>query len=381
MIDLAAKQYPGALKIAAGRRYDYHGDDRETFEKSKEIIPLSEYGEAGWRPSTTGACDFTHDAIVILGDATVLGKHKLVCAEPKCPVHGSRRSAGGPLKSAPGVMNEERRKQVEELWQRRTRHAARLALHTAVRAKQEKDADSYRNVPLEVLRFVVQQACNAIRPQQEGTLHLESIWKPSKKPNKSTSWYSHPLDSVIGTAQDRGTLLRLLIDTSIAQDVAGTFSNGKEITTVAKGYGLDLKIITAPVEKEWAEKKRISYAKRDARLAAEKNGAAKKVKAKAEKSIVKSGTCRHCGCTETTPCIGSGRACSWTDKTKTVCSSPKCLQAEAARKAEGKKKPTKKAPGTKGLAAGKQIPAKRADKKAPLHTNAKRRLQAKAKKG
>jgi len=38
---------------------------------------------------------------------------------------------------------------------------------------------------------------------------------------------------------------------------------------VARAYGLDIETITAPVIKEWEEKKRISYAKRDARLTKE----------------------------------------------------------------------------------------------------------------
>ena len=31
------------------------------------------------------------------------------------------------------------------------------------------------------------------------------------------------------------------------------------------------------------------------------------------------GTCRHCGCTEKTPCVVAGDPCSWTDETKTEC--------------------------------------------------------------
>ena len=55
----------------------------------------------------------------------------------------------------------------------------------------------------------------------------------------------------------------------------GKFSGGELITALAKSYSLDLKAVTAPVEKEWNEKKRVSYEKRSARLAKERSKAKK----------------------------------------------------------------------------------------------------------
>jgi hypothetical protein len=57
----------------------------------------------------------------------------------------------------------------------------------------------------------------------------------------------------------------------------------------------------------------------------------------------KPGTCRFCGCTETTPCnVGVEGACAWVDKQHTVCSNLKCLrrfnaEKDKAQKPKGKK--------------------------------------------
>jgi hypothetical protein len=77
------------------------------------------------------------------------------------------------------------------------------------------------------------------------------------------------LDRLIGRA-DQDTLLRLLIDLPLAEDVAGKFSYGHKVELVAKAYGVDIEAVTQPVIQAWEEKKRISYAKRDARLAKER---------------------------------------------------------------------------------------------------------------
>jgi hypothetical protein len=45
------------------------------------------------------------------------------------------------------------------------------------------------------------------------------------------------------------------------------------------------------------------------------------------------GICRHCRCSENDPCrLCTGEPCSWADATRTVCNSPSCMKAEAARK-------------------------------------------------
>ena len=57
----------------------------------------------------------------------------------------------------------------------------------------------------------------------------------------------------------------------------------------------------------------------------------------------KPGTCRFCGCTETTPCdVGVEGACAWIDKSHTACSNPKCLRRFNAEKAAAKKPKGKK---------------------------------------
>jgi hypothetical protein len=56
-----------------------------------------------------------------------------------------------------------------------------------------------------------------------------------------------------------------------------------------------------------------------------------------EPVVIRAGTCRHCGCTEEDPCrLNTGEPCSWADDTRTVCSRPSCMKAEAARKRSAK---------------------------------------------
>jgi len=156
-----------------------------------------------------------------------------------------------------------RAKQVEELWQRRTSHACRIALHEALRKRQQElidrkeEAIGNTTIPLDALRLAVRTACEAIRPQQDGALHLQSVWL-------SKEAKGHSLIPLIEKA-DQNTLLRLLLDFSIAQDVAGKFSHGKGIEAVSKAYGLNVATLKAPIEKEWGEKRRVSYDKRKAR--------------------------------------------------------------------------------------------------------------------
>jgi hypothetical protein len=197
-----------------------------------------------------------------------------------CKIHARTGQVRTPHK--PGEIDPARAKQVEELWQRRTKHAVRVALHTAVREHQSKEKDAFNGVPLEALRLAVSEACKAIRPMQDGNQYLETLWIPPKGAKvQQGSYHAGPVHKVIDHAQDHGTLLRVLLDYVVAQDVAGKFSGGELITTLAKSYSLDLKAVTAPGEKEWNEKKRISYERREARLAKERS---KAKKAKPEKA-------------------------------------------------------------------------------------------------
>jgi hypothetical protein len=276
------ERYPKAIRIALG---EVEWRNREPLRKEGVIFEdhgYSDYWEKDprWRQSSAGACEFTQDAIVVAGETGHLGEHKLVCGEPKCPMHGSTRGNRRAEKQ-PGVLNEERARQIEELWQRRTRHACRVALHEAIRQRQESLIDQARReessgnttVPLDVLRFAVSQAHRAIRPQQDGAKYLEQVWSVAKPKEATlspyTGSYRGPLDNLIEEA-DQDTLLRLLVDLPLADDVAGKFSDGGGITLVAKAYGVDIEAVTKPVVQAWEEKKRISYAKRDARLAKER---------------------------------------------------------------------------------------------------------------
>jgi ParB family transcriptional regulator, chromosome partitioning protein len=275
------EKYPEAIKIALG---EVEWRKREPLRKEGVIFEdqgYSDYREkdARWRQSSAGACEFTQDAIVVAGETAHLGEHKLVCTEPKCPVHDSTRGNRRAEKQ-PGVVNEERARQIEELWQRRTRHACRVALHEAIRQKQmslievarREESSGNTTVPLDALRFAVNQAHHAIRLQQDGAKHLDAVWKLAEEEQTvepHAGGYRDALDRLIDCA-DQDTLLRLLIDLPLAEDVAGKFSYGHKVELVATAYGVDIAAATKPVVQAWEEKKRISYAKRDARLAKER---------------------------------------------------------------------------------------------------------------
>jgi ParB family chromosome partitioning protein len=318
-IALRLEEFPGAVRILAGHMYALDVDDRDAVREKKDVVPMSEYGGEGWKPSTAGACEFTKDGVIVLGETALLGQHKLVCAEPKCPVHGTRRSSGGSVPNAPGAMNEERREQIEELWRRRERDALKRALHAALRKKQEK----LSIMPIEALRFAVQKAFYRAQIYSDAHDYLEKVWGIKG----SRSLFSGRLFA----KADQITLLRLLLDFPLVQDVANKFADGKEIALAARAYKLPIPAITAAIHKEWAEKKRISYAKRDARLAAEKKSAAKKLEARSTMPAGEDG-CRYCGCTEAMPCGTSEGPCAWLVKPKKkgkgfifgVCSAPKC---------------------------------------------------------
>jgi hypothetical protein len=259
-IALSLKEHPGALKILGGHRYDFH----EEAQQNEDVIPMSEYGGEGWKPSAAGACEFTKDGVIVLGETSLLGTHKLVCAEPKCPVHGTRSSARGSVPKAPGAMNEERRKQIEELWRRRERDALKRALHAALRKKQEK----LSTMPIEALRFAVERAYSHAGISCEAHKYFQEAWGVKGLGRGA-------FQKTIANG-DQTILLRLLLDFPLVQDVENKFADGKEIALAARAYKLPITAITAAIRREWAKKKRISYAKRDARLAAEKKAAAKK---------------------------------------------------------------------------------------------------------
>jgi len=106
-----------------------------------------------------------------------------------------------------------------------------------------------------------------------------------------------------------------LLEIALFRLLEGHGRDGKRdpLIETAKRYGVDPRKIEAKFRAEVKTKK------------AEKKGKGKKspsVKEKVAKrnpvnpALVKSGTCRLCGCTEEKFCPGG---CAWTDKTKTIC--------------------------------------------------------------
>lgn len=272
-LTLRLKEFPKATLIVTEDVNTYFY--REELGKLK-VVPESRYGGEGWRPAKKDECDFVTDGLVAVGPKS--GLHRIICFAPGCPMHGQGRGQGR-VKATPGVLNKDRAAQVEQLWGRRTAKAVRLALHGAMRKKQDEDPQVYRNVPLEALRLAVREACRALRPQQDGIEYLETLWIPPKDSPSPDRYTSGSVMKCIAGAKDHATLIRILLDYVVAQDVAGKFASGEFIVPLVKAYGLDVKAISAPVEKDWNERKRISYGKRDKRLAAERAKLAKEKKA------------------------------------------------------------------------------------------------------
>jgi len=358
---LRKKELPDAVEIASTVGLDY--SDRDQLSKKKVTLPRREYEKGGWTESLKDSCEHTKQGLIVAGIG--LGKIKYICAVEDCKVHGARRSAGGHVvKRVPGMMNEERKKQVEELWQRRTDGAIRLAVHAAVRAVQAKAKDAFASIPLEAFRFIVKECAYALQPMQDGVKYFEGLWLLPKGVKASNDYRSGHLDKLIHSAPDRATLLKILGDLTVAQDVAGKFSQGEKIEELAKAYLVPIKKVSEPVKKEWDEKKRASYEKRDKRLAGElasakkKAGAGKKEKVKvdpkmweatkaklkeqaehlaADQEKTKARTignmCRYCGCVDDRSCLIDGVPCSWIVKPKKVkgkiiagvCSNPECV--------------------------------------------------------
>jgi len=275
LIQIRCKEHPEAVQIAHGWMQT---KQQKECDKAKILREFSYDNKSkGWRMSKKDECPNTVEAIVAMGEPHLIGKLVYVCTVATCKVH----TGTGRVKTVRklGEIDPVRAKQQEELWQRRTRHAVHVAIHTAVREHQSKEKDAFKGVPLEALRLAVTEACKALRPMQDGVQYLETLWIPGKGANQADRLISGPIFKCIAEAKDHATLLRVLLDYVVADDVGGKYSPGELVTKLAKAYELDLKAIAAPVEKDWNERKAGSYAKRNARLAKER---AKVKKAKPE---------------------------------------------------------------------------------------------------
>jgi ParB family chromosome partitioning protein len=124
--------------------------------------------------------------------------------------------------------------------------------------------------------------------------------------------------------------LAIILDQELVHDpTAGTPEDDRLKLLLSIHKGVDRKKFEAEVAKELAPKKpKPPKVEKPATKAKRRNAG----------SIPVRGICRVCGCTEKSACTlrpaGSKgvRACSWTDKTQTLCDNPKCLTAAKKRK-------------------------------------------------
>jgi ParB family chromosome partitioning protein len=369
VIEARKKEFPKAIQIAAERAGYGKADLKDVYYLDPGWNDGGKH--AYWQRSNPGDCDSTQDAIIVVGPPRELGKHTYACVDAKCPVHFIGRRSGPPLPHKPGVISEEKKQQVEELWQRRTGKACRLALHAAIRERQEQlAAKSKENtvVPLEALRAAVRKACASLHPSQDGAEYLASLWFSEKERQKGSGYHGERLLPLIDKA-DQHTCLRLLLDFAIAEEVSSKYSRAHGLEVIPAAYKLDAKAVVAPVEKAWNEKKAASYKKRDERLKKERAKAeAKKAKKEKKKkpspwvevppvekpeqakhvhALHTGNCCKFCGCTEAAACVTDQGPCSWLVKPRKlrgkkeyragVCSNPKCVLALDQEKKEAKR--------------------------------------------
>jgi ParB family chromosome partitioning protein len=270
-VELKLAEHPGSIKIAT-QRASYS----EKQQAKKDGVMLEDYfDESGWKASSKGACEFTKEGLVVVGPDA--GQIRLICAEKKCPIHRSRSEAAGE-RARPGVMSEEKKRQIESLWQRRTGHAVRRALHAAMREVQAK----LEIMPLEALRLAVRHARSSAKLWSDPKEYLWTTWGLDDKSEMKNDRYVDALDKLI-TGADEKTLLAVLLDLPLCQDIEDKFGGGEDIEVAAKAYGVPVGEIKRKITGEWNAKKKVSYEKREARLAKERERAKKPAAPKKEK--------------------------------------------------------------------------------------------------
>lgn len=287
LIQIREKEHPEAIKIVVSD--DLTEAQQKQAEKQNYLAPYSYWNtEKGYRSSTKDACQDTKLAIVVMGAPNQVGSTMHVCTAKECKTHTGSRRITSPRE--PGVMDPERVKQQDELWKRRTARACRLGLHEALRQRQDEylkaipPAAALAHVmPPDALRFAVTKACEALRPQKDGSEYLESVWLPKRK-KEGIGWGGRNLFPLFKEA-DHATLLRLLLDFAIADNIANKHNTEKKLVgEVAEAYGLKVDKVLAPVLAEWDAKRLASIEKRKTRLANERKKAPR-TKARAPGSL------------------------------------------------------------------------------------------------
>lgn len=273
------------------------------------------------------SCPSAREGIVTEGRNA--GQVKLVCADPNCNKHHGRYegSADSQKWKAEQKAAEQKRKQEETF---------RLRIIDAI-------LPTAGDLSKSDLAFLAMELFDELWNEHRKILMSRHEIKPVKiqygfdqmKPMKKHIESCSTVD-----------LGRLLIEMGLIRHRDRGFrSDGKTdpLLEIAKRYTVDVKKIEAELKAEEKEKAAAKKKK------AEKKGK-KPIKVKGpdrpkynpDKILAdqakkpKSGVCRVCGCTHETPCINpvTDEPCSWTDKTKTLCTS--CQRMEKTEEAQRK---------------------------------------------
>ena len=279
---------------------DYNGSS-----KPKGALDPSQYEKAG-----TTRCPDTKMGLIVDDDHDH-GKTLRVCTNPKCKIHFGRAARESASISQTGRNLAQERK-----------HDASKQAHEETIAIVATDTTKLEVTDLKLLAeaFIVELWHKEVKK-----LFKRRGWEPKKK--------GHSLDHR-SVAHDR-------IQDMQPREVAGLLMEcimrsrlcpgDDELAKIAKTSGVDFYKLQRKALDALTARDREKREKEKQRMQGE---AADKPKP---------GTCRFCGCTETTPCnVGVEGACAWVDKPHTVCSNSKCLRRFNAEKTAAKKPKGKK---------------------------------------
>jgi ParB family chromosome partitioning protein len=272
--------------------------------KPKGALDSSQYEKAG-----NTKCPDTKIGLIVDDDDQ--GKTMRVCTNPKCKIHFGRAARKNQSISRTGRNLAQERKHLASQ-QAREQVIATLAADTT----KLETGD---------LKLIAEAFLAGMWHEEVRHLFKRRGWEPKKK-GYSTDYRSvaHERIESMTPREVAGLLMECLMRSRLCP-------GDDELAKIAKKNGVDFYKLERKALEALTERDRTRREKEKQRAAA------------TAQPKPKPGTCRFCGCTETTPCdVGVEGACAWIDKSHTACSNPNCLRRFNAEKKEkllkGKKK-------------------------------------------
>lgn len=279
------------LKLSGDQNYR----TKKVPDDPKKPIPANLYHEITDRKK--GSCESAREGIITEGRNK--GKVLTVCTDPKCKIHNRYSGSSDPEMSkyrAQQKIGEKKKKEERDL---------RIRILEAIVAKSPKEFSQ------KDYSFLASSFFGGLWDDYRRQIANHYQIKPIK--TQYSRDYQAPMKVYIEKL-DKPSLQALLIEIALMPKLEKPWSGRRQediLLSTAGRYRVDIKAIEATFRKELKEKE-----------ASQKEKAKKKDKRAAKP---KSGVCRICGCTETTPCVDPTiqDVCAWADKTKTLCSACK----------------------------------------------------------